>query len=88
MWGCDWGFVLVYGGIVEQMWQLGLTSSESYPEKPGVPNCVYYMRTGFCGYGGRCQYNHPHDRGASYRGLPSESGGNLYVRCVKLDYCR
>lgn len=46
------------------MWQLGLTSSESYPERPGVPNCVYYMRTGFCGYGIRCRYNHPRDRAA------------------------
>ncbi|CAN6561422.1 unnamed protein product [Malus baccata var. baccata] len=46
------------------MWPLGLTSSESYPERPGVPNCVYYMRTGFCGYGGRCRYNHPRDRAA------------------------
>ncbi|KAM1377127.1 hypothetical protein ACFX2F_038773 [Malus domestica] len=64
MWGCDWGFVLVCGGIVEQMWQLGLTSSESYSERPGVPNCVYYMRTGLCGYGGRCQYNQPRDRSA------------------------
>ncbi|CAN6561439.1 unnamed protein product [Malus baccata var. baccata] len=46
------------------MWQLGLTSSESYPERPGVPNCVYYMRTGFRGYGGRCRYNHPRNRAA------------------------
>ncbi|CAN6561436.1 unnamed protein product [Malus baccata var. baccata] len=38
--------------------------SESYPERPGVPNCSYYMRTGFCGYGGRCRYNHPRDRAA------------------------
>ncbi|RXI02636.1 hypothetical protein DVH24_002714 [Malus domestica] len=38
--------------------------SQSYPERPGVPNCVYYMRTGFCGYGGRCRYNHPRDRAA------------------------
>lgn len=51
-------------GLEEQMWQLGLTSSESYPERPGVPNCVYYMRTGFCGYGIRCRYNHPRDRAA------------------------
>lgn len=50
--------------FVEQMWQLGLTSTESYPERPGVPNCVYYMRTGFCGYGVRCRYNHPRDRAA------------------------
>ncbi|CAI0431848.1 unnamed protein product [Linum tenue] len=51
-------------GLEESMWRLGLTSSEPYPERPGVPNCVYYMRTGFCGYGGRCRYNHPRDRAA------------------------
>ncbi|EXB50290.1 Zinc finger CCCH domain-containing protein 32 [Morus notabilis] len=46
------------------MWQLGLTGGESYPERPGVPNCVYYMRTGQCGYGVWCRYNHPRDRAA------------------------
>ncbi|PON57159.1 Zinc finger, CCCH-type [Parasponia andersonii] len=55
-------------GLEESMWQLGLTSGggggESYPERPGVPNCVYYMRTGYCGYGSRCRYNHPRDRAA------------------------
>ncbi|GMN38096.1 hypothetical protein TIFTF001_007335 [Ficus carica] len=51
-------------GLEESMWQLGLTGGESYPERPGVPNCVYYMRTGCCGYGGRCRYNHPRDRAA------------------------
>ncbi|KAI4349618.1 hypothetical protein L6164_010184 [Bauhinia variegata] len=51
-------------GLEESMWHLGLSSSESYPERPGVPNCVYYMRTGFCGYGSRCRYNHPRDRAA------------------------
>ncbi|KAF4382893.1 hypothetical protein G4B88_021676 [Cannabis sativa] len=57
-------------GLEESMWQLGLTGAgdgggESYPERPGVPNCVYYMRTGYCGYGNRCRYNHPRDRAAS-----------------------
>ncbi|XP_030508043.2 zinc finger CCCH domain-containing protein 32 isoform X1 [Cannabis sativa] len=56
-------------GLEESMWQLGLTGAgdgggESYPERPGVPNCVYYMRTGYCGYGNRCRYNHPRDRAA------------------------
>ncbi|XP_059438999.1 zinc finger CCCH domain-containing protein 32 isoform X2 [Corylus avellana] len=51
-------------GLDGSMWQLGLKSSELYPERPGVPNCVYYMRTGFCGYGSRCRYNHPRDRAA------------------------
>ncbi|CAN0877056.1 Zinc finger CCCH domain-containing protein 32, partial [Linum grandiflorum] len=51
-------------GLEESMWRLGLTSTEPYPERLGVPNCVYYMRTGFCGYGARCRYNHPRDRAA------------------------
>lgn len=49
------------------MWHLSLGSGggvESYPERHGVPNCAYYMRTGFCGYGGRCRFNHPRDRAA------------------------
>lgn len=50
--------------VAESMWQLELGSSESYPERPGVSDCAYYMRTGFCGYGRSCRYNHPRDRAA------------------------
>ena len=47
----------------EPMRQLGLGSSvESYPERPDKPDCIYYLRTGFCGYGARCRFNHPRDR--------------------------
>ncbi|PIA61573.1 hypothetical protein AQUCO_00300828v1 [Aquilegia coerulea] len=52
-------------GLVDSMWQLGLGGRDSYPERPGEPNCVYYMRTGTCGYGARCRFNHPHDRTAA-----------------------
>ncbi|KAK9015378.1 hypothetical protein V6N11_006489 [Hibiscus sabdariffa] len=51
-------------GLEESMWQLSLRGSESYPERPGVTDCVYYMRTGFCGYGNSCRYNHPRNRAA------------------------
>ncbi|KAJ8749664.1 hypothetical protein K2173_026313 [Erythroxylum novogranatense] len=51
-------------GLEESMWRLGLTGNESYPERPGAQDCVFYMRTGFCGYGSRCRYNHPPDRAA------------------------
>lgn len=30
-----------------------------YPERPGQPDCVYYLRTGSCGYGVNCRFNHP-----------------------------
>ncbi|CAA7044205.1 unnamed protein product [Microthlaspi erraticum] len=48
-------------GLEESMWRLGL-ASEAYPERPGAPDCAYYMRTGVCGYANRCRYNHPRDR--------------------------
>lgn len=45
------------------MWQLSLgTGPEPYPERPNEPDCIYYLRTGFCGYGVRCRFNHPRDR--------------------------
>lgn len=52
-------------GLEEPMWQLGLgVGSESYPERPDEADCIYYLRTGFCGYGSRCRFNHPPDRGS------------------------
>lgn len=35
------------------------TYSGPYPERPGEQDCAYYMRTGFCGYGMNCHFNHP-----------------------------
>ncbi|XP_077223782.1 zinc finger CCCH domain-containing protein 32-like isoform X2 [Tasmannia lanceolata] len=49
-------------GLEESMWQLGLGGRDSYPGRPGEPDCVYYIRTGFCGFGARCRFNHPRDR--------------------------
>ncbi|XP_058000976.1 zinc finger CCCH domain-containing protein 34 isoform X2 [Hevea brasiliensis] len=54
-------------GFEEGVWQLGLGERESgYPERPNEADCIYYLRTGFCGYGARCRFNHPRDRGAYY----------------------
>lgn len=60
----EWAPARAVTGLEESMLQLGLGSRESYPERPGVSDCVYYMRTGFCGFGERCRYNHPRDRSA------------------------
>ncbi|XP_061374332.1 zinc finger CCCH domain-containing protein 34-like isoform X2 [Gastrolobium bilobum] len=52
-------------GLEEPMWQLGLgAGEESYPQRPDENDCAYYLRTGFCGFGSRCRFNHPLDRGA------------------------
>ncbi|KAK9146869.1 hypothetical protein Sjap_006772 [Stephania japonica] len=61
-------------GLEERFWRLGLglgvdgggrEAVESFPERPGEANCIYYMKTGTCGYGDRCRYNHPRDRGSA-----------------------
>lgn len=48
--------------FVESMRRLGLLSRELYPERLGVADCAYYMRTGSCAYGSKCRYHHPRDR--------------------------
>ncbi|XP_057549077.1 zinc finger CCCH domain-containing protein 32 [Amaranthus tricolor] len=52
-------------GLEESMWRMDVSGRETYPERLGVSDCVYYMRTGFCGFGTRCRYNHPRDRVAA-----------------------
>lgn len=32
-----------------------------FPERPGQPECQYYMKTGDCKYGSSCKYHHPPD---------------------------
>ncbi|KAK6919298.1 Zinc finger, CCCH-type, partial [Dillenia turbinata] len=34
-------------------------SSSPYPDRPGEPDCIFYLRTGLCGYGSNCRFNHP-----------------------------
>ncbi|KAB2033581.1 hypothetical protein ERO13_D04G026000v2 [Gossypium hirsutum] len=33
-----------------------------YPERPGEPDCSYYIRTGLCRFGATCRFNHPPNR--------------------------
>ncbi|KAK1426710.1 hypothetical protein QVD17_15389 [Tagetes erecta] len=51
---------------------------EFYPERPGMVDCVYYMRTGTCGYGSKCRYNHPPDRSNSAGGGVRAEGVGAY----------
>ncbi|XP_030974783.1 zinc finger CCCH domain-containing protein 34 [Quercus robur] len=71
-------------GLEEPMWQLGLGGgggggTESYPERPDEADCIYYLRTGFCGYGARCRFNHPRDR-AAVIGAARAGGGEYPER--------
>nr|XP_029117084.1 zinc finger CCCH domain-containing protein ZFN-like isoform X2 [Elaeis guineensis] len=51
----------------ETLWQMNMRGGESiesgsYPQRPGEPDCAYYLRTGLCRYGLTCRYNHPPNR--------------------------
>ncbi|KAK8997501.1 hypothetical protein V6N11_012060 [Hibiscus sabdariffa] len=57
--------------------EAGVSKSASYPDRPGEPDCSYYLRTGSCGYGSNCRFNHPvYDaQGGHYREeLPERVG--------------
>jgi hypothetical protein len=62
-------------GLSEAVWQMTIQSQEGsgmdavaggqpgqFPERLGEPDCVYYMRTGLCGFGQTCRFNHPPNR--------------------------
>ncbi|KAK6940929.1 LOW QUALITY PROTEIN: Zinc finger, CCCH-type, partial [Dillenia turbinata] len=70
--------------LEDSTWQLRLRSTESYPERPGASDCAYYMRTGFCGFGSRCRFNHPRDRTA----VALRSGGGEYPERVGEPACQ
>ncbi|KAG2333723.1 hypothetical protein Bca52824_004903 [Brassica carinata] len=63
-------------GMEASMSRLGMGGggNESYPERPDEPDCVYYLRTGVCGYGSRCQFNHPPNRPPVLGDLRTEAG--------------
>eukprot|EP00250_Pteridium_aquilinum_P008312 c17842_g1_i2 orf=657-1946(-) len=50
-------------GLQEAMWQAPFQPQggvvHQYPERRGEPDCPYYMRTGLCGFGVNCKFNHP-----------------------------
>ncbi|XP_018433239.1 zinc finger CCCH domain-containing protein 26-like [Raphanus sativus] len=36
-----------------------MTVNEPYPDRPGERDCQFFLRTGQCGYGNSCRFNHP-----------------------------
>ncbi|KAH0853426.1 hypothetical protein HID58_093201 [Brassica napus] len=43
------------------------------PERPGEPECAYYMKTGGCKFGSDCKFHHPRHRETHIPGLSSFS---------------
>ncbi|KAL6968451.1 hypothetical protein U1Q18_034254 [Sarracenia purpurea var. burkii] len=87
----EWGPTVAETGLEESMRRLGFWNRDFlYPERPGVLDCAFYMRTGFCGYGIKCRYNHPRDRssvggavriiGGEFPERPGEAACQYYLR--------
>ena len=70
--------------LVASVWRAG---GESYPERPDEPDCIYYLRTGACGYGSRCRFNHPRDRGAVIKVFPILDSVPRF-QIVELSFCK
>ncbi|KAG8646009.1 zinc finger CCCH domain-containing protein 63-like isoform X2 [Manihot esculenta] len=64
--------------IEDAIWQLNLHDHQKqgspYPNRPGEPDCMYYLRTGFCGYGSNCRFHHPPATQDFGGGLPERVG--------------
>ncbi|MQL98850.1 hypothetical protein Taro_031562, partial [Colocasia esculenta] len=59
--------ISVLDHVSDNMWQMNMRANEAmepgpYPERPGEPDCAYYIRTGLCRFGMTCRFNHPPNR--------------------------
>jgi hypothetical protein len=42
--------------------QESVTQKQTFSERPGQPDCPYFLKTGECRFGVTCQYHHPKER--------------------------
>lgn len=89
-------------GMEEAMRQMNLQSHDGaerglfgpFPERPGEIDCAHYMRTGICGFGMTCRFNHPPRRNiaaavARNRGeYPERPGDPECQHFVKTGTCK
>ncbi|KAL3624667.1 hypothetical protein CASFOL_031335 [Castilleja foliolosa] len=60
-----------------------------YPDQPGNRDCRFYSRTGSCGYGINCRFNHPSNGGQVDTGeLPERAGQQDCEFYLKTGTCK
>ncbi|KAI3828070.1 hypothetical protein L1987_02166 [Smallanthus sonchifolius] len=67
------------------------TAAGSYPDRPSEPDCIFYIRTGMCGYGDNCRFNHPTHIGQANQlvgELPERVGEPDCVYFLKTGTCK
>lgn len=70
-------------------------NKEEYPERPGEPECKYYLKTGACKYGKDCRYDHPREKTAvgpaqhfNFLGLPIRPGEKECSFYMRVGSCK
>lgn len=72
-----------------------LQGDNVFPERPGQPECQYYMKTGDCKFGAVCRFHHPRERLIpapdcllSPLGLPLRPGEPLCIFYSRYGICK
>ncbi|KAB1212900.1 Zinc finger CCCH domain-containing protein 37 [Morella rubra] len=84
------------GGIPDWKEVPPLAASESLPERPGEPDCPYFLKTQRCKFGLRCKFNHPKDNvvtvgasdNAGISALPERPSEPLCAFYMKTGKCK
>ncbi|XP_015581492.1 zinc finger CCCH domain-containing protein 43 [Ricinus communis] len=68
---------------------------EEFPERPGQPECSYFMKTGDCKFKSNCKYHHPKNHISksppcvlSDKGLPLRPGQNICSYYSRYGICK
>ncbi|CAM6121432.1 unnamed protein product [Calypogeia fissa] len=75
----------------------GMTTNSVHPQRPGGPDCSYYLKTGECSFGAACKFHHPPNRQPStpkaapkltLAGLPRREGETICAYYMKTGACK
>ncbi|KAK7350676.1 hypothetical protein VNO77_09547 [Canavalia gladiata] len=68
---------------------------EEFPERPGEPECSYFLKTGDCKFKSNCKFHHPKNRNArlppcnlSDKGLPLRPDQNVCTHYSRYGICK
>lgn len=56
------GINFLYSAGFLPMGYYALQRENVFPERPGQPECQFYMKTGDCKFGSVCRFHHPRER--------------------------
>ncbi|XP_073315066.1 zinc finger CCCH domain-containing protein ZFN-like [Primulina huaijiensis] len=78
-----------------QLGQYAFQRDNVFPERPGQPECQFYMKTGDCKFGAVCKFHHPTERFVPFPdcvlsplGLPLRPGEPLCVFYSRYGICK